>query len=215
LLTATVGGQAFDASCGSDACLNLSFHKTIERDMPEPDMGLHYPQSLIRHFHHFCRAKFQHVILAILLGFCLLARLDLAKADDQGPRAFLQAIYATYIGSDTTPGITLQNDADIARYFTPEMAQIMITAQKKAKPDEVPNWDFDPFVNAQDWIIPSVKIDVDEAAAIAAGKTTAKVSFVNQGTPMIVILDLAWTKDGWRINDIHWGDETLRHVYTE
>jgi len=135
-------------------------------------------------------------------------------ASNQGPRAFLQAIYAHYIGGDNMPGLNMDTDDDYQRYFSPEMAKIMIEARKRATPDEVPAWgDFDFFVNAQEWIIPSVTITVDDKPA--SETTQATVSFINQGTPVTVLLDLLRVKDVWRIDNIHWGNKTLRHLYTQ
>jgi hypothetical protein len=141
-------------------------------------------------------------------------------ASDRQPRAFLQAIYAHYIGGDNAPGLNMDTDDDYKRYFSPAMAKIMIEAHKHATPDEVPAWgDFDFFVDAQEWIIASVKIDVDDKPASGqtqgSDRTQVRVSFVNEGKPVTVLLDLLHVNDGWRIDNIHWGNKTLRHIYTQ
>jgi hypothetical protein len=156
----------------------------------------------------------------ILLATGLASRPSHADDPASEARAFLQPIYAHYIGGDNAPGLNMDTADDYKRYFSPEMAKIMVEALKRATPDEVPTWgDFDFFVDAQEWIIPSVEITVDDkpvnGQAQDGDRTQAKVSFVNEGKPVAVLLDLLRVNGSWRIDNIHWGSRTLRHLYTQ
>jgi hypothetical protein len=92
---------------------------------------------------------------------------------------------------------------------------MMIKDQKDAaRRGEVGLLDFDPFVDAQDWVISDFDIAASETAP---GKASATVKFTNQGTPVTVKLELVKIKNDWRINDIIWlrdgKPETLRGLY--
>jgi hypothetical protein len=148
------------------------------------------------------------VLAFLLLGFAPQA----AQAAAQTPRAFLQAIYQHYIGANTA-GVPLDSDADYRRYFTPDLAKIILDDIAKAqKNDEVPTLDGDPFIDAQDWSIPKVQIDVDDKAT---DKTTAKVTFKNAGTPETITVDLMKIGGAWKIDDIHWPEASLRGLYKQ
>src|SRR5919198_4434132 len=117
-----------------------------------------------------------------------------AFADDASAKAFLDAIYKAYIGKNTK-GVSLEGDAAVRRYFEPTLAAMIIKDGKDAaRRKEVPTLDGDPFVDAQDWEISAVTIDVADAGP---GKATGTVTFVND-TPKKIVLDLVKLKDGWR-----------------
>src|SRR5262249_39902418 len=132
-----------------------------------------------------------------------------AFAEDATARAFLDAIYKAYIGKNTK-GISIDGDAALRRYFEPSLAAMIIKDRKEAaRRKDVPTLDGDPFIDAQDWEIKSVKIDVADAGP---DKATGTVTFVN-GDPKKVVLDLVKLKDGWRIAEIHYAEGTLRGLF--
>ncbi|HWU01064.1 MAG TPA: DUF3828 domain-containing protein [Terriglobales bacterium] len=147
------------------------------------------------------------------LAFLLLALAPQAgHAAAQTPHAFLQAIYQHYIGTNTA-GVKLDSDADYRRYFTPDLTKIILDdIAKSQKNDDVPTLDGDPFIDAQDWSISKVQIDVDDKAT---DKTVAKVSFRNSGTPETITLDLVKIDGAWKIDDIHWPEASLRGIYKQ
>src|SRR5262249_28546240 len=107
----------------------------------------------------------------------------------------------------------LDTDKELARYFSPDVVKLMdkmYAAAKKA--DEVPALDGDPFVDAQDWDIKSFDITVDQ---VGDDKATGHVRFKNFEEDKSLTLDLIHVKSGWRIDDIHWSDGTLRKLLTE
>jgi hypothetical protein len=133
---------------------------------------------------------------------------------NQGPRAFLQGIYALYIG-DNAPGMGINADPEpgpIKQYFSPELAQIMISAYQKNTSDYVEDWEDDFFVENPDWVIASVKIEVNDKPS--GERVKAKVSFVNEGGPNTILFDLVRIAGIWRIDNIDWGDKTIRQIFT-
>jgi hypothetical protein len=150
----------------------------------------------------------------MILGAAGAAIVRPAMAADPAATAFVQAIYATYIGKDAK-GVALDKDATIRRYFEPSLAALMIKdAHDAARKGDAPNLDGDPFIDAQDWDIKNFDIAVSDDSA---DKATATVKFVNVDKPQTVVLALIKLKDGWRIHDITWQHdgkpETLRDLY--
>jgi hypothetical protein len=141
---------------------------------------------------------------AALAGLAPLA----ARAADSDPKAFLEAIYAAYQGKDSK-GVLLDTDAQVKRYFDPKLASLIAQDRRKAaRRKEVPNLDGDPFVNAQDWEIKSVAIEMHDVGPDKAGAT---VKLDNGGTMTTVGYELVRQRDGWRIANITWdGRENLR-----
>jgi len=141
----------------------------------------------------------------------LLAVVPATSAAPQSATAFLEGIYAHYKGSDQTTGkgIFLDKPSDIRRYFSDDLADLIIADDEAAnKRGDVPELDGDPFVDAQDWTITDIVIRIDSETA-----STATVTFKNFKEPHAVHLDLVKTPKGWRISDIAWKEGTLRGLY--
>jgi hypothetical protein len=152
------------------------------------------------------------VALAAMMLFLLTLAPIASQAAEQLPSAFLHDIYKQYIGAGT-PGVKLDGDADYKRYFTPGLANIIIADNAKANQvGDVPTLDGDPFIDAQDWSITGIKIAVDDKAT---DKAIAKVSFKNNGEAETVTLDLVKVDGAWKIDDIHWPEDSLRGIYKE
>jgi hypothetical protein len=73
----------------------------------------------------------------------------------------------------------------------------------------VPTLNGDPFVDAQDWEISKLSIDVTGSGDTA----TARVSFQNFGEAKRVLLELVKTPAGWRIADIKAPSGSLKALY--
>ncbi|HVJ42821.1 MAG TPA: DUF3828 domain-containing protein [Dongiaceae bacterium] len=187
------------ADLPSPAC-NYQASRPPRRAAARPSFG-----GTFRRLIGLPRPAFAALVLLALLPFS-------ATAAEQSPRAFLQAIYQHYIGTNTS-GVKLDEDADYRRYFTPELAQMIISDNTKAAQNgDIPTLDGDPFIDAQDWSIGKVQIDVDDKAT---GKTVAKVSFKNLGKTETVTLDLVEVDGAWKIDDIHWPEDSLRGLYKQ
>lgn len=138
-----------------------------------------------------------------------------ALAADVSAKAFVSGIYEAYKGSGAK-GLPLDSESAIRRYFEPSLAALLIKDRKSAaRRREVGKLDGDPFIDAQDWDIDKLNVDVTESAP---GKAKATVKFVNLDTPATVVLDLIKIGNGWRISDITWlrdgKPETLRSLFT-
>ncbi len=133
-------------------------------------------------------------------------------AAEQSPEAFLHAIYDHYVGDPAkAPGVPLDTNADIRRYFAPSLAQLIIKDYAAAKKrDEPPTLDGDAFVDAQEWQIAAIDIQVQRTGD---DKATGVVSFKNFDKPVTVTLQLVKLKGAWKIGEIGWGEESLRGLY--
>ena len=127
----------------------------------------------------------------------------LAQATAQ---AFVEALYRPYLDA----GFQGQPYGDTGRFFAPALAQAMDRENREAKRrNEVPALNGDPFIDAQDWEISKLSIDVTASGDSA----TARVSFQNFGVSRRVLLELVKTPAGWRIADIKAPSGSLKALY--
>ena len=99
-------------------------------------------------------------VLGVALAFVMLAVAVAAPAAT--PRAFVEAIYKSYLGKDSK-GVLLTDEAAIRRYFAPPLADALVKDRAEAdKRGDVPTLDGDPFVDAQDWEISRLSINVND-----------------------------------------------------
>jgi hypothetical protein len=153
--------------------------------------------------------------LTLAVGLGLLAQSDAARADPAA-RAFLEKIYAAYKGKNSK-GVPLDSDAKLRLYFEPALAALMIKDRKEAaRRHDVGELDGDPFVDAQEWEIGPVTIEVTDTAP---DRASATVKFENFKMPTTVVYDLVKLKQDWRIAEITWqrkdGSETLRGLFVK
>jgi hypothetical protein len=153
-------------------------------------------------------------LLSPLLGLIFGAAASLAAAatPHQSAETFLHSIYGkAYIGRDA-PGIGLDSQAKLERYFVTDLARTINDDWKSSlKKDEVSKLDGDPFIDAQDWDIRAFKIAV---RTIDATHAAATVDFRNAGQARHIKLTLQCLDANWRIDDIDWGEgRTLRGLY--
>jgi hypothetical protein len=142
------------------------------------------------------------------------AALTSRAAADTSARAFVAAIYDTYVGKNGN-GIALDGDQQVQHYFEPSLAALILQDQKDAaRRKEVTTLDFDPFVDAQDWDIAAFNIAINDKGV---DKVSATVQFNNFGKARTVVLDLVKIKNEWKISDIAWtpheNPNTLRALY--
>jgi hypothetical protein len=133
-------------------------------------------------------------VLLVLLALVFGAG---AVAAEQSARQFLGAIYAAYKGKDAK-GIRLDGARATTRYFTPSLAR-MIDADARAARGEVGQLGADPFIDAQDYEIMAVTIDVKHTGP---DKAVGTVRFRNFDQNQTITLDLVKLKQGWRIDEI-------------
>ncbi len=142
-----------------------------------------------------------------LVGGGLLAALSATDAMAQATaQAFVENLYRPYLNKSFQG----QPYSDTARFFVPALAQAMDRDNREAKRrKEVPTLDGDPFVDAQDWEISKLSIDVTANGDAA----TARVSFHNFGEAKRIMLQLAKTPAGWRIAEIKAPSGSLKALY--
>ena len=142
-----------------------------------------------------------------LVGLGLLLLCGAAHAAEPSAKDFVTSIYAKYSGKNGK-GVRLDDAASRRRYFTPSLAKLIEDdAKAAAKRDDVPNLDGDPFVDAQDWEIKTVSVDVTEKGKDLA---LARVKFRNLETDVSVELDLAKVEGSWRVDEIRAPSGSLR-----
>jgi hypothetical protein len=146
--------------------------------------------------------------IAMLLGGAFVVAATLAApAQTPTPEAFLDGIYKTYLGKNGK-GVRLDSVAAVRGYFAPRLATAILKDRAAAaKRQDVPTLDGDPFVDAQDWEIDNLAIDVKPSGAKAA---TATVGFTNFGEMKSVAIDLVRLSAGWRITEIKAPSGSLR-----
>jgi hypothetical protein len=146
----------------------------------------------------------------LLAAFFVVPCPGTIAAQDAALKRFVDGIYANY-RSPNSPGTRINSKALLARYFTPALAALIDRDAQQAKAkDEPPQLNGDPFIDAQDWDIDKLTVDLNESGKERA---TASVKFANFGEAREVRLDLVKTASGWRIDDIHWRDGSLRALY--
>jgi hypothetical protein len=115
--------------------------------------------------------------IAVFLVLCaMFAATGPARAESASPRAFLEAIYKPYLAKKYK-GTDYSKPANLRRYFEPKLANAIIKDMAAAaKRNEVPTLDGDPFIDAQDWEIADLAIDVKPEGS---AKAAATVDFTN------------------------------------
>lgn len=121
-------------------------------------------------------------------------------------RAFLGSLYRPYLQKNYE-GHRLDPPSAV---FTAPLAQAIVKDRQEAeRRNEVPLLDGDPLVDAQDFEITDLAIDVQEAG----DRAKATVTFRNSGRPIRIAVELLRTPAGWRIDDIRGGQMSLRELY--
>lgn len=146
---------------------------------------------------------------ALAFGLTAIAAETLAAPQPTSPQAFLEAIYRPYLDKNFK-GPGLDKSIAVRRYFTTPLANAILKDRvMAAKRKEIPTLDGDPFIDAQDWEMSNLKIEVNP---LGTDKATGIVSFTNAGAAKTVTLDLVKTAGGWRIDEIRMPSGSLRKL---
>jgi hypothetical protein len=150
-------------------------------------------------------------IAVLLLGAGLIIAETAAVAKGASPLAFIENIYKPYRNSSSARGVDYSRPEVIRKHFAPLLAKAMVKDFAAAKKrGEVPALNGDPFIDAQDWEIGELKIEVKDTGHRRA---VGVVTFTNASEPRTVTLDLIKTASGWRIADISAPSGSLRELY--
>ena len=157
-----------------------------------------------------------HLLLVATLGVGLASTRigSSAAAGDPpffgDPAAFVSAIYERY--EPGGEGMSLDSAETIRSLFEPRLAQWMIDdSTEAAAMGDVSKLDGDPFIDAQDWDIADIRIEIE---ASTPERADGHVTFVNFGEAKRIDLQLVLLEDGWRIRDILFAESSLRGLYS-
>jgi hypothetical protein len=148
--------------------------------------------------------------LALALTVAVLACGHGAFAAEASAKAFVTAIYQTYVGKDAK-GIPLHSPK-FKTLITPGLLKLIdADGRRAARRGDVPELDGDPFIDAQDWDVKSFTVDVQDTAP---DRVQAKIAFVDAASPdkKPVTLDLLKTKAGWRVDDFNGETGSVRQL---
>ena len=135
----------------------------------------------------------RRVFMAIVIA--LLA--SPAAAQDLGAaKAFVTGLYAAY----ATPPVPDSLGRQAKDTFSPALLDLMRRDAARTPKGEVGTLDGDPICNCQDYEIRGVTI---VATMAGPGRATVIASFRNHGQPQSVGLDLVWSQERWRVDDVH------------
>ncbi len=154
----------------------------------------------------FCRAAIsRRDVIASLIALVPIP----ALGKEPAAKAFLDEIYRHYVGSSLrdAKGIALTNAKAVRAYFTVGLASLIIEDKTLGEP---PVLDGDPFVGHREWDISNLVIEVKQ---IGAFKAMGTVTFINDGKPEKVVLELQRLGNDWRIADIEWDSGGLRSAF--
>jgi hypothetical protein len=144
---------------------------------------------------------------AVAFAFVLLAAASPARAAED-PKDFVTALYQSYVGKDAKGiGVSSPRAREV---ITPALMKLIDAEAKAAKARGEPSrLDSDPFVDAQDFDIKSVKVEVQE---VGRARAVATVTFRNEAAAedAPVLLDLVKVGDAWQIDDFRGGGRSLR-----
>lgn len=166
------------------------------------------------------------LVAVLLLCAGLVIAATAAVGQGASPHAFLEQIYKVYRNNNSS-NISKSNSSSnntssskgtdysrpdvIRRTFAPPLAKAMLKDQADAKKkQEAPRLNGDPLIDAQDWDIANLAIEVHQADRRHA---TGTVTFTNAREPRTVSLDLIKTGDGWRIAEIRAPSGSLKELY--
>jgi hypothetical protein len=128
-------------------------------------------------------------------------------------KGFLDEIYRHYVGSSLgdAKGIALTDAKAVRAYFTAGLASLIIEDKMPdTKRGEPPALDGDLFVGHREWDISDLAIEVRQVGGL---KATGTVTFINDGKPEKVVLELQRLGHDWRIADIAWDFGGLRSAF--
>lgn len=123
------------------------------------------------------------------------------------PAPVVAQLYDPYLVRDgQTPG--LMDSAPWSNRTRGELEAMIARSNEIGEPI----LNFDPLINAQDWVLSDVTTSTD---AIAEGShAVVRASFLNGGLREEVIYDLVWEDDRWKVDNVRGAEFDLRAIIT-
>lgn len=151
------------------------------------------------------------------LWLCLALGLALAacgpKAAPEAARAVtdpapvVAQLYEPYLVRDgQTPG--LLDSAPWSNRMRGELEAMIARSNEIGEPI----LNFDPLINAQDWVLSDVATTTD--AVVEGSHAVVRASFLNGGLREEVIYDLIWEDDRWKVDNVRAAEFDLRAIIT-
>jgi len=138
--------------------------------------------------------------LAAALATCLAIFLasPVARAAEATPEAIVRDIYAAY-GPESWP------EDPAGDHFSADLLARYIAVEEAAAANEEPGVGFDVFINAQD--IDSVTNLTTRVAQQGDDRQLVDVTFTAFEQEQVMRYTFVATDDGWKIDNIAWGEE--------
>jgi hypothetical protein len=130
-------------------------------------------------------------VLAVLAGPAALA------GGPDTPEAVVNEIYGYYEGANSI-GIW-PTDPDLRPLFTPRLMEMLEADDELAEQQGIGRLGFDPFIDAQDFVLDDLDVSVAGRSENAA---QVEASFTNFGQPTRIVYHLIRNDGRWLIDDI-------------
>lgn len=139
------------------------------------------------------------MIRIALVSLVLAAAPGAATPEPESARAFLLRVYEPY---------TREFDESIYKnlpgYLTPELHALLLKSSEGADArGEVPPLNGDLIVDAQEWMLKGLEVQVREGGQ---GRAVGTVRFSNLGRVRTIAVDLVKVDGRWRIADLHYDE---------
>lgn len=126
---------------------------------------------------------------------------------DPGPASVVEPLYAPYLaGAGGAP----PPDLGAQPVLTPELKSVLDRASTYSNLLNEPVIDYDPLTGAQDWDIKSVV--VTPKGAVKGDMALVTAAFDNLGAARRITFHMRRDPEGWRIDDIGDGQDSLRTI---
>lgn len=123
------------------------------------------------------------------------------------PALVVAQLYDPYLVRDgQTPG--LLDSAPWSNRMRGELEAMIARSNEIGEPI----LNFDPLINAQDWVLSDVATTTD--AVVEGSHAVVRANFLNGGLREEVIYDLVWEDDRWKVDNVRAAEFDLRAIIT-
>lgn len=139
------------------------------------------------------------------------ARLEAAPgAAVADPAAVIRPLYDRYM---TPAAVTTFPTLEQQAPWSDDLRAQLVAMMARSAIRNEPILDFDPFTGAQDWQLSDVNVAAE--SVVENSHAVVRASFNNIGSAEIVVFDLVWQNDEWRVDNIRSALWDLRQVIAQ